>query len=300
MEQRKRRFGDRKDGYLVRDEDALHFIMPYIMPNRADNEAFISEKIDLTNINEYLMEKNIEGNDFKYSIFHIVTAALARTIVQRPKMNRFIKGHRMYQRNKITFSFVAKKIFSDNGEEALTFITCDENSTVDTVHDSIKEKLTRIRKNDETDNTTGIMKKFTKTPRFIMRLVGWGARLLDYYGKMPESVCKEDPEYATVFITNLGSIKLNAGYHHLANWGTNSIFVVLGEKHLAPYFDKYGNVEMRETMNIGITLDERIADGYYYSKTIKLFKHLLQNPHLLEEPAGQEVDYEQKSRSTVV
>ena len=132
--------------------------------------------------------------------------------------------------------------------------------------------------------------------RFISRIL----RLLDYYGKMPESLCKEDPEYASVFITNLGSIKLNAGYHHLANWGTNSIFIVLGEKHLAPYYDEYGNVEMRETMNIGITLDERIADGYYYSKTIKLFKYLLQNPHLLEEPAGQEVDYEQKSRSTVV
>ena len=78
------------------------------------------------------------------------------------------------------------------------------------------------------------------------------------------------------------------------------IINVLGEKHLAPYYDKYGNVDMRETMNIGITLDERIADGYYYSKTIKLFKYLLQNPHLLEEPAGQEVNYEQESRSTVV
>lgn len=300
MEQRKRRFGDRKDAYLVRDEDALHFIMPYIMPNRADNEAFISEKIDLTNIIEYLNEKNVDGIDFKYSIFHIITAALARTIVQRPKMNRFIKGHRLYQRNKLTFSFVAKKVFSDNGEEALIFINCDENSTVDTIHDAIKQKLTKVRAEGEVDHTTGMMNKLTKVPRFLMRFIFRILRLLDYYGRLPDSLCKEDPEYASVFITNLGSIKLNSGYHHLANWGTNSIFIVLGEKHLAPYYDKYGNVDMRETMNIGITLDERIADGYYYSKTIKLFKHLLQNPHLLEEPAGQEVDYEQKSRSALV
>ncbi|MBR5773364.1 MAG: 2-oxo acid dehydrogenase subunit E2 [Clostridia bacterium] len=300
MGKQKRRFGDRKDARLVRDEDALHFIMPYLMPNRADNEAFISEKIDLTNIMAYLKEKNVEGIDFKYSIFHIITAALARTVVQRPKMNRFIKGHRLYQRDKITLSFVAKKVFSDNGEEALVFVTCDENSTVDTIHETLREKLSRVRAEGEVDHTTGMMNKLTKVPRFIMRFIFRILRLLDYYGRLPDGLCKEDPEYASVFITNLGSIKLNAGYHHLANWGTNSIFVVLGEKHLSPYFDKYGNVEMREAMNIGITLDERIADGYYYSKTIKLFKYLLENPHLLEEPAGKEVDYEQKSRSTVV
>ena len=48
----------------------------------------------------------------------------------------------------------------------------------------------------------------------------------------------------------------------------------------------------REVMDLGITLDERIADGYYYSKTIKLLKYLLQNPELLETPAKEEVDYD--------
>ncbi len=299
MEKQKKRFGDRKDARLVRDADALHVIMPYIMPNRADNEAFISEKIDLTNINEYLKEKNYDGIDFKYTIFHVITAALAKTIVQRPKMNRFIKGHRLYQRDKLTFSFVAKKVFSDDGEEALMFITCDENSTLDSIHGAIREKVTKVRKSDEVDHTTGMMNKLTKVPRFLMRFAFRILHLLDYYGKLPDVLCKEDPEFASVFMTNLGSIKLNAGYHHLANWGTNSIFIVLGEKHLSPYYDEYGNVDMRETMNIGFTLDERIADGYYYSKTIKLFKHLLENPHLLDEPAGQEVDYGQKSRSAM-
>lgn len=299
MKKQKKRFGDRKDARLVRDADALHVIMPYIMPNRADNEAFISEKIDLTNINEYLKEKNYDGIDFKYTIFHVITAALAKTLVQRPKMNRFIKGHRLYQRDKLTFSFVAKKVFSDDGEEALMFITCDENSTLDSIHEAIREKVTRVRKSDEVDHTTGMMNKLVRVPRFLMRFAFRILRLLDYYGKLPDSLCKEDPEFASVFMTNLGSIKLNAGYHHLANWGTNSIFIVLGEKHLSPYYDENGNVDMREAMNIGFTLDERIADGYYYSKTIKLFKHLLENPHLLDEPAGQEVDYGQKSRSTM-
>ena len=38
-------------------------------------------------------------------------------------------------------------------------------------------------------------------------------------------------------------------------------------------------------------IDERLADGYYYSKTIRLLKTLLENPELLETPANQEVEY---------
>ena len=106
-----------------------------------------------------------------------------------------------------------------------------------------------------------------------------------------------DPNYSTCFISNLGSIGLKAGYHHLCNWGTNSIFVVLGEKKLTPVYDNEGNMEMKETMDIGLTLDERIADGYYYSKTVKLVKYLLHNPELLETPAGEEVDYEQSKQN---
>ena len=49
---------------------------------------------------------------------------------------------------------------------------------------------------------------------------------------------------------------------------------------------------MRQALNLGFTLDERIADGYYYSRTIRLFKYLLQHPQLLETPAKEEVDYE--------
>ena len=56
-------------------------------------------------------------------------------------------------------------------------------------------------------------------------------------------------------------------------------------------FHEDGTFEMHTMLSVGITLDERIADGYYYSKTMKLVKHLLAHPELLELPAGEEVDY---------
>ena len=78
----------------------------------------------------------------------------------------------------------------------------------------------------------------------------------------------------------------------MTNWGTCSIFCIIGEKKMTPQFDAEGNVTMRETVELGLTIDERLADGYYYAKSIRLFKYLLQHPELLELPAKEMVDYE--------
>ncbi|HMM32187.1 MAG TPA: 2-oxo acid dehydrogenase subunit E2 [Clostridia bacterium] len=288
MEARKRRFGDRKDGYWLRDLDALHAFTPYLMPNRTENEAFIQEQIDLTNILAYLEKKNAQQPEYKYTIFHIITAALAKTLTLRPRMNRFVKGNRMYERNELTFAFVVKKQFADEAHEALAFLSFDENCTVDTVHDKIMNEIYSCR-SEKLDNSTASMDVLTKLPRFVLRILIGILNLLDYYGKVPNSLIKADPNYASVFMSNLGSIGLKAGYHHLNNWGTNSIFVTIGEKAMRPVYDAQGNEEIRPVLELGLTLDERIADGYYYAKTVKLVKHLLQNPELLERPAHEEV-----------
>ena len=49
---------------------------------------------------------------------------------------------------------------------------------------------------------------------------------------------------------------------------------------------------MRESVDLGLTIDERLADGYYYSKTVRLLKKLLENPQLLERPLDEEVEFE--------
>ncbi len=283
----KKRRGDRKDARWLRELDSLHGIMPYIYPNRADNEAFISERIDLTRINAYMAEKNADNPELQYKLFQLLVAAFVKTVTLRPKMNRFVKGGRIYQRDDLTAAFVVKKEFSDDGGEALAYLSFDEDTTIEVVRDKIYDIVDRYRGSNpeeaEVDNTTGAMDMLMKLPRPILRFVMWLLHKLDYYGKVPNSLIKEDPNYATVFMTNLGSIGLKSGYHHLSNWGTNSIFVILGEKKV---------IDGVEYIDIGLTLDERIADGYYYSKTVKLLKYLLQNPELLETPAKEEVDYD--------
>ena len=290
MNKTKRRLGDRKDGVLLRDLDSMHFIMPLIYPNRCDNEAFISERIDLTKLNDYLERKNADGDAHPLKLFYVIVAAVARTCMLRPKMNRFIANKNIYQRNELTAAFVIKKEFADNGAEGLARIRFTEADTMDSVKERIVEQITSNR-GGKVDSSTESMDLFNKMPRFLSKFLVWIVTKLDVHGWVPASLIETDPYYCTIVLTNLGSIRLHSGYHHLTNWGTNSVFVAVGERKLRPYYREDGSFEMRDSIDLGLTVDERIADGYYYSKTIRLLKKLLENPELLEQPFGTEVEY---------
>ena len=290
MSKKKIRRGDRKDGTWIRDIDAMHAFTPLLMPHRADNEAFLSEQIETQPIYDYLERKNAELGGVKLTLFHVILAALVKTVTLRPKMNRFIQGGRTYQRNVLSAAFVVKKQFADNGGEALAYREFGPETTFNTLHAMLTEEITACRRDDVTDNSTAGMELLTKLPRFLLRFVVFILHRLDYYGRVPEFLVKTDPDYATLFISNLGSIRLNAAYHHLNDWGTNSLFVVIGKKHEVPFYQPDGSVEMREVVNLGMTLDERIADGYYYSKTVALLRYLLEHPDLLDLPANEPVE----------
>ena len=290
MEKPKRRPGDRKDGRLLRELDSMHFMVPLLYPNRCDNEAFISERIDLTNVEMYLAKKNAENPEYKYNLFQVLVAVILKTLTLRPKMNRFIANKNVYQRYEVTAAFVVKKLFSDDGAEALAIIHAEDGDTMDSIHQKIYEQVSACR-SDKPDPSTGAMDVFNKMPRFLSKFIVSVICWLDRHGWVPQSLIESDPYYASALLTNLGSIKLHSGYHHLTNWGTMSVFVVVGEKKKRPFFADDGSVSMRESIDLGLTIDERIADGYYYSKTIRLVKKLLDEPELLERPLNEEPEY---------
>ena len=287
-----RRFGDRRDATLLRDTDALHFIMGIIYPNRADNEAYIAERVNLEPIKAYLAKKNVEGIPFKYTFFHVILTALVKTVTLRPKLNRFYANENYYQRNKVTAGFVIKKEFSDGSEEAMALLEARPDATIDTIHEEIRQRVQATRNEQKMNTTDNSMDILNKLPRFLSKAAIRFIRWLDRHGWCPDFLIGDDPNYSSVFLSNLGSIKLRSGYHHLTNWGTSSLFCIIGEKKWTPLYDQNGLVEMRETVDLGLTVDERIADGYYYSKSIRLFKYLLEHPELLEQPLNTEVEYD--------
>lgn len=282
--------GDRPDGVLLRDLDSLHFITGILYPNRCDNEAFISERIDLTNALAYLEEKNADDPVYKYNIFQLIVTAIVKTLTLRPKMNRFIVNSNFYQRKEVSAAFVVKKIFSDKGAEALAFLHTQPDDTLDSIHEKIYAQVSSCR-SDKVDSSTDSMDMFNKMPRWLSKALVRFVMLLDRHGRVPQGLIETDPYYSSCVLSNLGSIKLKSGYHHLTNWGTCSMICLIGERKKTPVFDEQGGVTMRETVDLGLTIDERIADGYYYSKTMRLLRTLLENPQLLELPLSEEVDY---------
>lgn len=286
----KKRFGDRRDGKLVRDQDGMHLIMPMLYPNRCDNEAFISERIDLTNADKYIAARNAENPKFKFTVFHLVVAAVLKTIILRPKLNRFIANKNTYERNNFSASFVIKKQFNDVSSEGMAFVYVDKDSTIDTMREDLYKQITHVR-GGGSDSTNDAMDFLNKLPRFIVKFFLQLMRWCDRHGIVPPSLIASDPYYASVILSNLGSIKLRSGYHHLTNWGTTSIFVVVGEMKPRLFRDRDGSEEYRNSLDLGLTIDERLADGYYYSKSVRLLKYLLEHPETLERPFSEPVDY---------
>ena len=286
-----RKPGDRKDGKLIRDLDSLHFITGIIYPNRCDNEAFIGEVIDLTNINAYLEKKNYEGIDYKYNLFQIIVTALMKMITLRPKMNRFIVNGNFYQRNEVSSAFVVKKQFADHGAEGLAFVHAENDDTLDSIHEKIKEQVLVNKDESHVDSSTESMDVLNKIPRFISKTAIHGVMLMDKMGIVPNSLIETDPYYSSCVISNLGSIKMKSGYHHLTNWGTCSMITLIGQMKDRPFYNEDGSYEMKPSVDIGITIDERLADGYYYSRSVQLFKKLLENPELLEKPLAEAIEF---------
>jgi len=160
--------------------------------------------------------------------------------------------------------------------------TFHPSSTVTEVSDRIYDKVEKYREhgNVSTDKT---IRTLTRLPRPLTKFTISILRFLNYYGKVPSSLIDSDPNFATAFVANMGSLKAGAPFHHLNNWGTNSLFITIGAIEERPCVVN-DEVVIRKFIDIAFTVDERIADGFYFAKSIKVMRDILSDPASLERP----------------
>jgi len=286
-----KKWGDRYDAYRVRDIDGLHHYMAYLMPKRTDAEVYINEKLDVTELLKYINEKNASG-ERKVTFFHCVITAVARTVKMRPLLNRYISGKRYYMRKDISMGFTIKKKFTDHSEETLMVYHPKDDENLVAITDRLTPKVTQAKREDKGQSVDDILNIVKKLPKPIMYMFMAFMRFADSHGLMPKAFSSVDPNYVTVMLSNLGSIKCDAVYHHLNNFGTNGIVITIGEIHKEQILDKDNQIKIRDVVNLGITLDERIADGFYFARSFKLVKHIFENPSILDKTLGEEIDFE--------
>ena len=286
-ETKKRKWGDRRDGRWVK-APGLQTVMAYLMPKRTDCEVYLNDKLDATALLQYLEQKNAQHPEFKTTVFHCMIMSMARMVRERPKMNRFIQGYRMYERDEISISFVVKRRFSDGGEESLMVLVPKDDDTLDTVSRKIVGDVKETRRSEtSTGGVDALLDGFAKLPRPILMLAIRIIRYLDFWGINPKVLTQGDPNYTTILCSNLGSIKAPAVYHHLNNYGTNSVMVTIGTLHKEELVMPDGTKAIRDVIDFGATLDERIADGFYFARSLRLMKHIFAHPELLDQPLGQ-------------
>ena len=291
----KRKHGDRYDGRWVKDVSGLTTLMMHIMTNRTDSEVYLNEKIDATEVVKFLEKKNAAHPEYKTTIFHALLIAVARMLRERPKMNRFVQGRRMYERYETSLAFMAKRRFTDGAEEAFMYFVPKDEDNLDSLSFEVAGKVHEARKSEKAaGGFDSVVDSFAKIPRLLLMLVVRIVRYLDFWGVNPKALTTGDSNYSSVLLSNLGSIRGPAVYHHLNNYGTNSIMITVGTLHKEELVMPDGHKEIRDVLEIGATIDERIGDGFYFVRSLKLVEYLFAHPELLDRPLGEPSNYDYK------
>ncbi len=273
----------RNDAHRVYDIPAFKQIFPYIMPRRVDSVVYQNMVLDLTETLAFI-RKNKVDNVRQYRVFEVVLAAVVRTIALRPELNRFIANYQYWQRKEVSVNFVVKEDYTDDAPEHSMPLYFDPEMTLDEIASIINEAIETQRIPEGTNLTDNAILFFLKLPKFLIRFLFGLWKHASKHGRLPQVLRDADGLHTSIFVSNLGSIGLGGGspHHHLYEWGTTSMFMTMGLLKRSRYM-KGEQLLTRDTMEIGLTIDERISDGFYLTRSFKILQDLLNNPELLTE-----------------
>lgn len=260
-----------------------------IKPDRCDSDVYINQKIDLTNLVKYIEKKKENGEEITY--FHAFLAAIGKVLYNRPKLNRYIRNRHVFEHSNVVVSFVAKVTFDDKSEELMLMIPINEKDNIESISKKVKSKINSMRnKTAKKEGANDAIDVIGKLPNIIrVPLVGI-LKWCDKKGILPSSLVKDNLYYSSMIVSNLGSIKCGAIYHNITNFGHCSSLATMGEIKKEEIINEKGKKEIKDICEFGINFDERIADGYYFAKSVKLLQYLFDNPNLLEEEASKNID----------
>jgi hypothetical protein len=268
--------GDRYDGWRLRKVDPMFSVAPFILKSRVDSQVLFEMKVPIDDIENFIRTHKEDIPDL--SIMHVVMAALVRLMSQRPNLNRFVVWHKIFARNHINFSLAIKRSMSDKGEETIIkpyFLPTD------TIQDIVRKtniEIANSLKDSNNNSTDSLSKIFGFFPDFMLRSVVFFFTCLDKIGLMPKTFNHASPFHTSFFVTNLGSIGIESIYHHLYEFGTCSLFVAMGKKTKENVIDKNDEIKTQKSILLRFVLDERICDGFYYARSMRMLEKILSDP----------------------
>ena len=265
----------RPDGALVKDDPPVRRIMPYLMRGRTESVVYHETRYDLTKTLPWLAAQNAAGR--KVTLFHLVLYAIARTLHERPGLNRFVSGGRVYQRKGVQLSFAAKREFSDGAPIATVKVAFGPD-------DPFADCVTRVTdavggaRRGEGGRVDSELKLALLLPGLLLRAVMAVLRWLDRVNLLPGAMTAPDPMFASCFVANLGSLGLSDTFHHLYEYGTVSLFAAVGRAEKMLFVGADGAPVVRDGLQVCWSFDERIHDGFYCARSLGLAQQIVEDP----------------------
>ena len=277
---RKRRSGDRPDGRRIMTHPAMSCLEPFIMSARSDSLNYFEDVIDITNVERYLDQKHREGYT-DMTLLHVILAAYVRVVSERPSVNRFIAGQRVFAAKNVECVMTVKKKMSLEPHDTVIKVKFDPRDNIYNVYKKFQLTLKEEIANEDS-SFENVAKLFSKIPRPFLRAAIKLLYALDYIGLMPKALLDVSPFHGSMVITSMGSLGIPAIYHHLYNFGTLPIFISYGSIFAGDAVKRDGTKERHHFVTLKVVTDERICDGYYYASAFKRIKRYLLRPELLD------------------
>ena len=286
---RTRRWGDRYDGRRLRSLDAFSRVSPYIMVTRNTSSNHFMDTIDIDEIERYIRHKRNDDGLVGFGIMHVLIAAYVRSLSQKPAVNRFIAGQKIYARNSVQINLTVKREMRSDALETVIKISPKLDATATEVYELIKKEIDLSKNNNQSDfdKTAKILDYI---PGLLLKFAVWFLKTLDYFGLLPKKLEKLSPFHGSMFITSMGSLGVPPIFHHLYDFGNVPVFCSFGAKQKRNELQADGSIIERRYITVMWVMDERICDGFYYSTAMKYIKGVLRNPFVLDERPEQIIE----------
>ena len=247
---RRRRFGDRSDGYKLRTINPMNKFMPYIMPQRCDACNTYADMFDVTKTDKFCRQKVKEGKT-SFGFLHVMLAAYIRMLSQRPGVNRFVSGQKIYARNDIQIVMTVKKTLSLESPDTCIKVRFNPDDTIDEVYEKFNAAVTEVQsKPDDQSAFDKLNKALVFIPGLLLR---WTVKLLnflDYFGLLPKKLLWLSPFHGSMIVTSMGSLGIRPIYHHIYNFGNLPVFLAYGGRRSVVACDADGKAYTKKYIEL--------------------------------------------------
>jgi hypothetical protein len=267
-------FGRRRDGVLAK-VPPYRQIMPFLMRGRNESSVLFEQQLDMSRAQPWLLDWNRRTGQHA-TAFHLVLHAIARALHERPHINRFIVGRRIYDRRGVFLTFAAKKAMRDDAPLATVKREFSRGERFADMVTALNSDI-RVAKSDAISKVDKELSVFLRFPNFLLAASVALLRWLDSHGLAPHALIGDDPMYTSAFVANLGSLKIDAAYHHLYEYGNCPLFCTVGRLATAPVVVD-GTVQVRPSLLLRYSYDERVEDGFYAASAIALVRDWIEDP----------------------